>query len=83
MARPLLDHFKWDSDKLLEAYYDGKETKVFKDSKDCLFDDIPKQRNYDEDACEICFSSKNEVVRRNLLLLLFIWTVFYNILILT
>jgi len=59
--RILLNHFGWDKEKLLEAYYDGDQAKLFKAAR--VVDpalsraQIPAPPSGTED-CDICYLQK-------------------------
>jgi ariadne-1 len=64
--RILLNHFGWDKEKLLEAYYDGDQEQLFKDAK--IVNPsmrkppvITSANGFEE--CEICYLPKRSDVR--------------------
>lgn len=61
-TRILLNHFKWDKEKLMEKYFDGNQEKFFREAhvinpfnKPNLIS-IPKVLRSRTEECEICFS---------------------------
>lgn len=62
VTRILLNHFKWDKEKLMERYFDGNEEKFFRDAHVINpFNkpnsiNIPKFSKSGTEECEICFS---------------------------
>jgi len=62
-TRILLNHFKWDKEKLMERYYDGDQAKLFKDAhvinpfNKPTSAPKPKIQKIGMEECEICFLS--------------------------
>lgn len=61
-TRILLNHFKWDKEKLMERYYDGDQEKFFRDAhvinpfnKPNTINK-PKVKRSGTEECEVCFS---------------------------
>lgn len=68
--RILLNHFGWDREKLLEAYYDGDQEQLFKDARivnptAARAPPVIPPNGIEE--CEICYLQKRSDVRRKLL----------------
>lgn len=62
-TRILLNHFKWDKEKLMEKYYDGDQETFFRDAhvinpfnKPTVVS-RPKLKRSGTELCEICFSN--------------------------
>jgi ariadne-1 len=62
ITRILLNHFKWDKEKLMERYYDADQDKLFKEAhvinpfnKPNLICK-PKIKKTGTEDCDICFS---------------------------
>lgn len=61
-ARILLNHFKWDKEKLMEKYYDGDQDSFFREAhvinpfNKPTITTVPKVRKSGTEECEICFS---------------------------
>lgn len=61
-TRILLNHFKWDKEKLMEKYYDGDQETFFKEAH--VINPFnkpnvitrPKSKKSGTEECEICFS---------------------------
>lgn len=61
-TRILLNHFKWDKEKLMEKYYDGDQETFFKEAH--VINPFnkpnvitrPKAKKSGTEECEICFS---------------------------
>ncbi|XP_055676844.1 E3 ubiquitin-protein ligase ariadne-1 [Lutzomyia longipalpis] len=61
-TRILLNHFKWDKEKLMERYYDGDQEKFFRDAH--VINPFnkpntvnkPKVKRSGTEECEVCFS---------------------------
>ncbi|XP_062554834.1 E3 ubiquitin-protein ligase ariadne-1 [Armigeres subalbatus] len=62
-TRILLNHFKWDKEKLMERFYDGDQEKLFKDAhvinpfRKPSTVNKPKIKRSGTEDCEICYSS--------------------------
>ncbi|XP_063697066.1 E3 ubiquitin-protein ligase ariadne-1 isoform X2 [Culicoides brevitarsis] len=62
-TRILLNHFKWDKEKLMERFYDGDQEKLFKDARVInpfnkpIYTPKPKIQKLGIEECEICFAS--------------------------
>lgn len=62
-TRILLNHFKWDKEKLMERYYDTDQEKLFKDAhvinpfRKPSTINKPKIKKSGTEDCEICYSS--------------------------
>lgn len=73
--RILLNHFGWDKEKLLEAYYDGDQEQLFRDARvvnpTTSRTPIVVPSNGVED-CEICYMQKPSSVSLFLYLNFFI-----------
>jgi hypothetical protein len=74
--RLLLNHFAWDREKLLEAYFqeDGNQEKLFKDAKIVNPSEprvVPVIPQGGVEDCLICYSATRSDVGQPLLCLLF------------
>lgn len=61
--RILLNHFKWDKEKLMEKYYDGDQEAFFREAhvinpfNKPVAVTRPKLKRSGTEECEICFSN--------------------------
>lgn len=62
-TRILLNHFKWDKEKLMEKYYDGDQETFFREAhvinpfnKPAIVT-RPRLKRSGTEECEICFSN--------------------------
>lgn len=59
VTRILLNHFKWDKEKLMEKYYDGDQEKLFADARVAspfVAKDVFKNES-ESNECKVCFSN--------------------------